>query len=84
LTLVIAPDVLAALLPLCNAFIVSFAEQRISIYVRPGMFLATRTGMGQLYKQSIFNPASRSAPMPCGFFSNGEMRQANIPQRWGT
>jgi hypothetical protein len=59
---------LAALLQRYNASVVPFREQRISIYVRPGVFLATRTGLGDFINNQFSNPVSRSAPMPAAFF----------------
>jgi hypothetical protein len=75
-------DVLAALLPLCDASLVPFGGRQISIYVRLGVSLAMRTGLGDFIGNQFSNPVSRSAPMPAAF-SNGQMQQANIPSAGG-
>jgi hypothetical protein len=62
---------LAALLQHCNAFFVPLREQQISIYVRPGVFLALRTGLGDFINNQFSNPVGRSAPMPAAFSMAG-------------
>jgi hypothetical protein len=42
-------------LPRCNASIVLSKEQQISIYLRPGMSLAARTGLGDFINNEFSN-----------------------------
>jgi hypothetical protein len=69
---------LAALLLRYNASVVPFWEQQISIYVRPGVFLALRTGLGDFINNQFSNPVSRRAPMPAAFLMAVDVRRRAI------
>jgi hypothetical protein len=65
----------------CNASVFLFVEQQISIYVRPSVLLALRTGNGVGFKiTEFFKTGSRSAVDACGFFNGGRTKEtAPVP-----
>jgi hypothetical protein len=59
-------------LPRGNEIFVPAAELRISIYVRPSLFLALLTGAkGSFHDRSIFESGEPQCANACGFF-NGD------------
>jgi hypothetical protein len=55
--------------PHSNETFVPAAELLISVYVGPGVFLASETGRGKFHKQSIFGPGEPQCANACGFFN---------------
>ena len=57
--------------PHSNETFVPAPELLIFIYIKRGLFLTLRTGVGQVHKQSIFKPGGPQCANACGFF-NGQ------------
>jgi hypothetical protein len=80
---------LAALLRHYNASVVPFRERQIPIYVRPGVFLATRTGAGDFINNQFSNPEAaarqclRHFPMAENVWRAIQKTQARRPSLLG-
>jgi hypothetical protein len=55
--------------PHSNETFVPGAELVISIYLGPGLFLASETGRGNFHNQSISGPGEPQCANACGFFN---------------